>query len=294
MKCLVEQTLKEIEIIAVDDCSTDKSKMMLESWVKRFPEKIQYVSTDTNSGAGGARNLGITYASGKYVGFMDCDDIIEPVMYEKLYESTQQDDSDLVDCGYYDEANEKIVSAYDERLTGKLDDEKKNFLITGVGYMVTKIFNREFLIRNSLKVRENVIYEDLDFLVKALLAAKNISSVQETLYQYKNNETSSSKTGREQKKFDDMIELLGELNTFKEPSVSVSISYVIINCFVAAIGKCLLNQDNQDFKLVDNLRALKANVNHLAWNNWKENPFVVSLMPKENIDLVDWFLTLKI
>ena len=83
IKSLVNQTLKEIELIFVNDGSTDNSLNILNEYKKQYPDIIKVISQE-NKGLGGARNKGLELASGEYIGFVDADDFVEPNMYERL------------------------------------------------------------------------------------------------------------------------------------------------------------------------------------------------------------------
>ena len=95
---VVNQTLKEIEIICVDDGSTDSSLEILKEYAQK-DNRITVIGT-LNKNAGHARNIGISIARGKYLGFIDSDDYIEPTMYEELYAKSKKDDLSLVCCQY--------------------------------------------------------------------------------------------------------------------------------------------------------------------------------------------------
>lgn len=298
MECLICQTLKDIEIIAVNDKSTDESGNILEKWKKKYSDTIKVIHSDVNRGPGGARNLGIASAGGKYIGFMDCDDIIENTMYEKLFSKAETDNCDIVDCGYYEELSDTKVLSYRDDVIGELNSDKKNMIITEVGYAVTKIFKSQILQREDMKIREGVIYEDLDFLIHATLLAKRVGNVKEILYIYKNNGQSVSKKHNEQKKFKDMIsgfeaiqclEYRKELDT---GNVRAGMQYVKLTCIACAIGICLLNQDNPEFKLIDNLK-LVGRISPGLMENWQDNQFVMSKMSDENKRILGWFAGLK-
>ena len=82
---LVHQTLEDIELILVNDASTDGSLEILLSCERQFPDKVLLINSSENLGAGGARNLALDMAQGEYVGFVDADDMVDSHMYEKLY-----------------------------------------------------------------------------------------------------------------------------------------------------------------------------------------------------------------
>ena len=93
---IVNQTLKEIEVICINDGSTDNSPIILEEYEKKDP-RIRVI-TQENMGSGVARNRAIQQAKGKYIGFMDSDDWADPTMFEKLYENAELNNSDIVMC----------------------------------------------------------------------------------------------------------------------------------------------------------------------------------------------------
>jgi glycosyltransferase involved in cell wall biosynthesis len=98
-KCLdsvINQTLGDIEIICVNDGSTDNSPKILDRYAK-LNSNIKVINKK-NGGAGSARNFGLIHANGKYVGFVDSDDWISKDMYEKLYKNACEYDSDMVMC----------------------------------------------------------------------------------------------------------------------------------------------------------------------------------------------------
>lgn len=74
VECLLNQTLKDLEVIFIDDGSTDNSGRLLDEWCNKAPDIFKVIHSDRDRGPGGARNLGIIEATGQYIGFMDCDD----------------------------------------------------------------------------------------------------------------------------------------------------------------------------------------------------------------------------
>ena len=97
LSSLVNQTLSDMELILVNDCSTDGSFNILSDCESQFSDKVLLINLDENHGAGGARNIGLSYASGDYIGFMDSDDIATPDMFEKMYTKAISGNYDIVD-----------------------------------------------------------------------------------------------------------------------------------------------------------------------------------------------------
>ena len=116
IESLTQQTLEEIELIFVNDGSTDQSLHILETYRKRFPDKMMVYSKE-NGGQASARNLGIAKSHGEYIGFVDADDHVDVHMYEAMYERAKKESSDYVECQYHylqidDNGQEKEIPQY--------------------------------------------------------------------------------------------------------------------------------------------------------------------------------------
>ena len=96
IQSLAGQTLQNLEIIAVDDASTDNSLQVLKELEKRYPGRVKAVASPENKKQGGARNLGLQHAKGRYIGFMDADDWVVPDLYEKMVELADRTGADIV------------------------------------------------------------------------------------------------------------------------------------------------------------------------------------------------------
>lgn len=241
---LVNQTLNDIELILVNDCSTDISLKILTDCEAQFPDKVILINSDKNRGAGGARNIGLIYASGEYIGFVDSDDLVSPDMYEKLYQKADEG-YDVVDCGYLGEAENIAIIRTSDALTGILDDRKRCELIASGGYLWSKIFKKSFLDSIHLTFRENCILEDCETLMLIFATAKSIGNVKEILYRYRDYDTSLSKntdTFSYYKNAMDAIhaiyETLSPLENYS--GIQTAVEYSIVHLCVSSMNVCLL------------------------------------------------------
>lgn len=103
-KCLescVNQSLSGIEVIAIDDCSTDGSASIIDEFERRYPSILKRFKTPCNSRQGAARNIGIKNAQGEYLCFVDGDDYIDSTMCEDLYSVAKENNADAVFCDGY-------------------------------------------------------------------------------------------------------------------------------------------------------------------------------------------------
>lgn len=190
LNSLVNQSLKEIEIILVNDCSTDNSLTILNDYKNKYPEKITVINLKENKGPGGARNEGISVANGEYLGFVDSDDDVSVKMFEELYKIAFETDSDIVDCKYYNESLNENILTTDKSALGDLTLEKRRELFIHAGFIFSKIIKRDIIINNNIKFREKVAYEDTDFIRTVIFYCKKISISDLILYYHRYNETS--------------------------------------------------------------------------------------------------------
>lgn len=189
---IVNQTLQNIEVILVNDASTDGSLSLMRECEHQYPDKVRVIDSKENLGAGGARNLGIKMARGEYIGFADSDDMVDVTMYEKLYAKAKEGNYDVVDCGYYRQSQDLAMLHVSDELSGILNGKKRKELIAGGGYIVSKIFRRELFADSRLRFRKNAILEDADFITYVYGMICSIGNVKEVLYFYRDNQSSSS------------------------------------------------------------------------------------------------------
>lgn len=197
-ECLLSQTLRELEFIFVDDCSTDESVDILYELEKKDPARVMVIKLDENLGPGGARNIGMQYASGEYIAFADSDDMIKDNMYEALYKKAKENDYDIVECGYYSERKHKDMMLWSKKLDGNVDFDKRVKMILSCGFLWSKLYKRSFLINSQIQFIEKIPFEDVDFLTRLYLRADKIGIVDKSLYYYRDNKESFSRKRNKQ------------------------------------------------------------------------------------------------
>lgn len=197
---------KEVEIIFVDDGSSDNSLKILNELKKNNP-KITVISQQ-NKNVGGARNTGLKIAKGKYVSFIDIDDFISSDFLSGLYNVIEKYHAQVAATSvirYKMDGKEKPLLNYDEETAAEDNCDKAKLIYSnGTGYGVwNKIYKRDFLIKNNLYFRENVYYEDVDFVVKAVYYAKRIATCNTGNYYYYVNKKSVMRCNMDTKKMQD-------------------------------------------------------------------------------------------
>ena len=186
---LVAQTIRDYEIIAVDDASTDSSLEILRAYEKRYPDKFVVIALEENHRQGGAKNAALEICRGEYVGFVDSDDWLLPEAYETLVRMAEEQDADIAGCDlclvndHVMEPSERIPSLSEEN-AGELTAEKKGKLLLGFGALVTMVYERHIFMEPKLRFPEHIFYEDNAIAVLPFLYAKRFERVDEALYFY--------------------------------------------------------------------------------------------------------------
>lgn len=200
---ILHQTLHEIEVICVDDGSSDNSPQILKKYEKEDTRLKVFLLGKTSIGT--ARNYGIEKANGEYIGFVDSDDFIDPSMYEILYQTAKKSNAQIAITNinlYYSDTGRTILyrdasqyEAFQKR--GVFSAREYPKIIQSVGIW-DKLYQRDFLLEYHLKNPENIVFEDHLFSFQALVLASRIVVVNMPLYFYRKN-LSSSITGMEVK-----------------------------------------------------------------------------------------------
>lgn len=195
---LVHQTLKDIEIIIVNDGSTDGSIQIINDFKKQYPTLIRVFEKE-NGGQATARNLGIRMSQGQYVGFVDADDVVDHRMYEMLYQRAIKEDCDLVECNY----RFLMVAGNEERELrpyGHVRQYKSNkdMFLNPLVSPWNKLYRGSILRDNELDFPEGYIYEDTSFFIKVIPYLHKWSYVDEKFVSHylRPNSTMTAKKSR--------------------------------------------------------------------------------------------------
>lgn len=199
------QTLKEIEVICVDDGSTDSSLDILREYEKR--DARVKVLTQPNTNAGAARNHGLQYARGKYLSFLDSDDFFDAAMLEKAYERCERDELEIVvfRSDQFVQQTQKYQPApwtIRKELVPQKDvfsfrEIEKDRLKCFVGWAWDKLFLRSFVEEHQLTYQEQRTTNDMFFVFAALSQAQRIGTMEDILAHQRKNSTGTLSVTRE-------------------------------------------------------------------------------------------------
>lgn len=275
LSSLVNQTLSELEIIVVNDGTKDNSQSIIDHYVKQYPNKVVSLIKE-NGGLGDARNYGIPYAKGEYIGFVDSDDIVHLEMYEKMFNKAKLEDSDLVLCDleyFYETSSEKMVKEGLVQIEN-IDVNKTVFLSPLFAW--NKLYRKSLFIESGLKYPIGLWYEDIPVTVPFFTLAKKISYVHETLIYYRQRSTSimGSVDNPKVKDIFDIMHLC--LNYFKDHNLLETyhdeLEFLFLEHLMLNGGfRFLLSHKYKDY-LAFSIDTLDLNFPH-----WRNNKYLFTL-----------------
>lgn len=185
-KCLdslAKQTMKNIEVIVINDGSKDRTAEITEEYVKAYPEMFKLINKE-NGGVSEARNKGIEEARGEYLGFVDSDDYVDDDFAELMYQKAKSSDADVVVCPVTYEGGDVVKKRYYSRTRfGKKVTEDPYILIRSNAYSVNKLVRRTYYLKHGFKY-ESHAYEDSGLLYNVLLPANRVECVNIPFYHY--------------------------------------------------------------------------------------------------------------
>lgn len=205
VESICAQTLKDIEILLIDDGSSDNSAAILDEFAKK-DNRVRVFKRE-NHGAGTERNFGIEHAKGKYLSLLDSDDWFEPEMLETAYNACEEKQADfcVFKADLFDSATQKRSYAswiLREDIVPKKDvfsykDIDQNIFRIFNGWAWDKLYSRDFVICEQLRFQEQRTTNDLFFVYAALVKAKRITAVYKTLVHHRADLNQSLSNTRE-------------------------------------------------------------------------------------------------
>jgi len=233
------QSLKDIEIICVNDGSIDKSLAVLHAFARR-DKRIRIIDKE-NAGSGVARNEGLKIAAGEYVFFLDGDDWLEKDALEKMYNAAAKDDLDILIFGgsscrvkgsrfkksHGGYTYKKLPQKYKNKIFSANDIKKDIFKFPATIW--TKLYKREFLINNNIKFQEIKIGQDQLPFFHSMIAGERIGLLHKNLYCYRKNRSGSAMTVKKKKNFSPIYVFYGIENLLNDLGKTEEYQDIFIN-----------------------------------------------------------------
>ncbi len=237
---ILAQTLTDFELILVNDGSTDDSPSICDEYAKKDP-RIKVIHKE-NGGQADARNVGLDIAKGEYIGFVDSDDYIEPVMYEELYNLAISQNADITDSNYrytYEDGstNDRTPNHYNSS-TYKGSDNIKNYGISRYqisDILCTKIFRRSLF--DNIRFPKGKVYEDSYIMLDIVSKCNIFTATSNIYYNYFQRTGSTVHSGFSAKEFDRLDVYFKRIDFFANKNLPDAYQRVV-HSFVNNYSKC--------------------------------------------------------
>lgn len=278
-KCLdslVNQTIKNIEILVVNDGSSDNSQKI----INEYAEKYSFVKSliKTNGGLSDSRNYAIPYTTGEYIGFVDSDDYVEPDMYEKMYNEAKQKNLDLIECNFIWEYPNKIKYDIGNKYTNIND-----FFLFGRVMVCNKLFKASIIKETNTKFPLGLRYEDIEFFYKLVPYFDKTDLLDNIFYHYM--QRGNSIINEQNEKTGDIFIILNNLITFYKNNnlyekYKENIEYLFIRILMGSSLKRISKIKNKKIRK----KLLYKSITELYSNFpfWKDNK-LLKIKNKKNI-----------
>lgn len=257
LQSLIEQCYSDMEIVVVDDKSTDRSLCIAKKYEKY--NNVKVISKEKNTGLSDSRNVGIRESRGQYIMFLDSDDYVEDGCIFKIQEIVKKENEpDIVYFGYseeYESTNEKYikygyVSQKDKIYTGEefaIAELKQRNLYAAACF---GIYNREFIVRNNLYFESGLLHEDELWTPQVILRANKVYTSDYVFYHYLRRKGSITRSGNKTKHGQDMLCICKKLdilaNEIKNPELKKYMDNHIAMLYMKGMTEGRLYQTNME------------------------------------------------
>ena len=273
LSSLVNQTLDDIEIIIVDDGSTDNSKSIIDKYLT--DTRVKYVKKD-NGGLSSARNYGLSYVTSDYIGYVDSDDYVSLTMYSNLYNKMISGNYDLVECDFiWEYPNNSRIDK-----TNIVEDYFLDIRVVAWN----KLYKTSIIKDNKLEFLDGKLYEDISFCYKYLMYTNSIGYINDIGYYYiqRDGSITNKSSVRVREVYDilyDVLDYYKEKGLYKE--YYAKLEYL---CIKIVLGRsfyriCLLDDKKlRKAYLIEGYDFLESN-----FPKWRKNSYLIKRKDKKNI-----------
>lgn len=264
LNSLVMQTLKDIEVIIINDGSTDNSIGIINKYLKDY-KNIVFINKN-NEGIGAARNDGLNIARGKYIGFVDSDDYVELNMFERMYKLAEKLNLDLVICNYksFNNINNEVIYSDVISSTRITTLEENPKMLNKIHFMPwNKLYKYDLF--DNVRFPKNTKYEDLNTIIKVYSKAKKVFGLDEYLYNYFLNINGETLTV--DKRIFDILKVLDDIIIYFKNEKSIKIQYEVEHLCVDKVVQYISLSYNLKDKQ-DCINFIKSSISFLN-NNFK-------------------------
>lgn len=277
--------IENLEIICIDDASTDDTWRHLQAWEGRFPMHIVLIRQQTNRRQGAARNLGLQYASADWITFVDADDWLEPDYFERLYAPVLKYDCDVSFCEWKTDTSTSLTyftqrekEREDHYFTADTEEKRKKW----IGHRILgdspcgKIIRKSLLMDFRIFFPEDLAYEDMYWAPLLHVYAKSAYKIKESLYHYFVGGSSTVRSRNADYHVDWLTVQLIKWNDYCERGLMEKypreLEQDVLNDAACFLKTLVLRYDDPPFSLF--LLEREWIVQHIS--SWRENPYLMN------------------
>lgn len=263
---ILNQTLKDIEIIAVDDGSTDRSGQIVDQYAAQYPSIV--VCHKKNGGLSDARNYGMKFASGEFISFVDSDDYIDKTMLEKMYQKAMNHQLDIVVC---DTMMQYSDHAFPLASNLHYTNDLVRAYIFAHPMACTRLVRKQ--IMDQFSFEQGIYYEDLNVTPTYVIATHKIGFIEEPLYHYVQREESIMNQQRFHDKLLDIFKVTAHVKAvFAQHDLLEEYNDEIEYLYLIHLMRSATLRFLQYEQTEDQLKHIKE-IMKLEFPHWRDNPY---------------------
>lgn len=271
---LLRQTHRPLEIILIDDCSTDHSAEIAQRYAQEHPDVCKFVQAEKKGNLAISRNIGMKIARGQWISFVDSDDWVTDDYIESMYQAGVRDDSDIVISGrvlYYPESEHGIdPPPYKNITTESTHKEKVAFCYA---YACAKLFRTDFVRSLNLLFPEDIWRaEDLSTIIPWCTATEKISIVPKSMYYYVQRKTSLSNQNQKGVDVSFYPKTIRRMLTESKAGFEKELEFRAVTELLYGMVMVMIRSGKTKKEILDQIDAVET-----AHPNWKENPYFLNL-----------------
>lgn len=290
---LIKQKYRNIEILLIDDCSTDKSADIAREYTEKNPNICRFISLTKNVGVSGVRNYGLSMCQGQWVSFVDSDDWVDEEYISSMYKVAREDDADIVmsGCTYiWDDKRKKDMFIPQKLNTFSLHKDKIALCRCSV---TAKLINKNLLYRTQIEFPQNIRrLEELCMMVPLFTYTDRISIINKSYYYYFQRTNSSSNQNMEDTNLNFFTESVERMYTMAKPGFDESLEFRVICELMYGLVMTMIRCKKPRREVVNKIIELNN-----VYSNWTSNTYLVHLPKLKKLFLMcvrrKWYLALK-
>lgn len=279
IESLIIQNYQNLEIILVDDASTDNSAAIAKAYELQYPEKIVFVQRKINGGSSASRNTGLSIAKGEWIAFVDSDDWVARDFISSMYEIAIKDNANIVMCGVYYYYSDRYFFEIDPFYGLTTCSTHKEKIALCRAYSTARLYNRTFWDKTGIQFPENIFRcEDIATIIPLLTYTSSISIIRKPYYYYYQREGSLSNSNTKGQTFDFYYAAIRRMNELAEKGFEMELEFRAISELMYGMVMIMIRAEADRKEIVNHIDRFSA-----IYPNWEKNKYMCKLPISKHI-----------